>query len=129
MPRYVLLRHDCPDDYRDGPHWDLMLELGESLLTWSLAELPAAWQEEKTGPSAVAAEQLPNHRLAYLDYEGEVAGGRGKVTRHAFGEQALSLFDNHRLEVQAISGELHGNWTLTHKEGANWRLTVDPKSA
>jgi len=125
MPRYVLLRHDCPDDYRDGPHWDLMLELGESLLTWSLLELPAAWQKEDgAGEMTVAAEQLPNHRLEYLDYEGQLSSDRGAVTRHAFGEQAVSLFEDSRLEVNAISGELHGSWTLTHQQGPHWRLTV-----
>ena len=32
------------------------------------------------------ARSLPDHRLAYLDYEGEISGGRGTVRRIDSGE-------------------------------------------
>jgi len=70
MPRFVVLRHDIPG----GVHWDFMLEKGMSLATWSLPEPP-----DSAHP--ITAEALPDHRLAYLDYEGPVSGGRGSVTR------------------------------------------------
>jgi hypothetical protein len=59
---------------RTGVHWDLMLESGDVLHTWALAAEPA--------PNLpIAAEQLPDHRLIYLDYEGPISGNRGTVTR------------------------------------------------
>jgi len=70
MPRYVILEHDAAD----GRHWDFMLAGGEALATWALAERPDA-----AGP--VAARSLADHRVAYLDYEGPISGGRGSVTR------------------------------------------------
>ena len=66
MPRFVVLRHDGPQ----GLHWDFMLEMGQGLATWALNREPDA-----AGP--IPAEALPEHRLAYLDYEGSLSGDRG----------------------------------------------------
>jgi hypothetical protein len=48
----------------------------------SLAELPARWQTP-SGRDVIelGAARLPDHRLAYLDYEGPVSSGRGEVKR------------------------------------------------
>jgi hypothetical protein len=73
MPRFVLLRHECPPGFGPPSHWDLMLEDGEALLAFRLLELPTA------GRPTVAAEALARHRIEYLDYEGPVSGGRGDV--------------------------------------------------
>ena len=75
MPRFVLLRHDCPPDYERPSHWDLMLESDGVLRTWRLAALP------QTPPDSMEAEELADHRLAYLEYEGPVGGERGTVSR------------------------------------------------
>lgn len=130
--RYVLLRHECPADYRDGPHWDLMIEDGDALRTWSLLSLPAAWRtpQSKTAMRKLArwpvtATELPPHRLAYLEREGEVSGGRGSVSRIARGEFTLTTDEPDRLVVQATSGELAGVWRMERKTGDDWRLTVE----
>jgi hypothetical protein len=70
MPRFVILQHETDA----GSHYDLMLEVGGVLKTWSLSEPPEADRE-------VACRSLPDHRLAYLDYEGPISGGRGSVKR------------------------------------------------
>jgi hypothetical protein len=70
MPRYVILRHDSPR----GIHFDFMLEAGETLKTWALPEPPRPEVE-------MPCEALGDHRLAYLDYQGPISGGRGSVTR------------------------------------------------
>ncbi|MEN0110574.1 MAG: hypothetical protein AAF805_07595, partial [Planctomycetota bacterium] len=62
MTRFVLLRHDCPADYRDGPHWDLMLERPgvereHRLATWSLLKLPRAWATAIGAEPAAANEE------------------------------------------------------------------------
>ncbi|MFO0787940.1 MAG: hypothetical protein U0805_00685 [Pirellulales bacterium] len=100
MPRFVLLYHECPPNYERPSHWDLMLEHEPSgtLRTWALAQLPRDWHQarartqsaHKNCPAAsltneVPAEALPDHRLAYLEYEGEVSNNRGQVIRIAAG--------------------------------------------
>ncbi|MEO8494682.1 MAG: DNA polymerase ligase N-terminal domain-containing protein, partial [Planctomycetota bacterium] len=55
-------------------HWDLMLEFGDSLRTWALSNEPRVGE-------AIPADELPRHRLDYLDYEGPVSRDRGNVSR------------------------------------------------
>ncbi|MBX9677130.1 MAG: hypothetical protein K2X38_00100 [Gemmataceae bacterium] len=69
LPRFVLLEHDHP-----MLHWDLMLEEADGLRTWRLPS-------PTFGAADMEAEPLATHRKAYLDYEGPVSGGRGKIKR------------------------------------------------
>ena len=78
MPRFVVLQHDHPDRL----HWDFMLEAGETLATWALESPPAYGQ-------TISATALADHRRAYLDYEGEISGGRGTVARWDAGTYEL----------------------------------------
>jgi hypothetical protein len=67
--RFVIQQHfRNADDW----HYDLMLECGETLVTFSAGVPP---DDGAALPCLV--RQLPGHRLAYLEYEGEIAGGRG----------------------------------------------------
>ena len=104
MPRFVLLRHECPPGVGKPSHWDLMLEDDGDLLSWSLGTLPVA------GGDAVAAARLPNHRVAYLDYEGPVSGGRGDVHRTDAGEfqwiERTATLCSVRLAGSMLQGEL-----------------------
>ncbi|HEY2840822.1 MAG TPA: DNA polymerase ligase N-terminal domain-containing protein [Pirellulales bacterium] len=77
MPRtgqFVLLRHETPAGYPRGLHWDFMIEVDGALRTWALAEFP-------TDGRVIDAEALADHRIAYLEFEGQISGGRGAVTR------------------------------------------------
>lgn len=79
--RFVILRHSG-----HGPlHYDWMLESGEALATWRTLESP----ENLAIGNTVEAGGLPDHRLAYLDYEGPVSGDRGSVERVAAGSYEL----------------------------------------
>ncbi len=100
MPRYVLLEHDHPHR-----HWDLMLESGPVLRTWRLAALPAPG-------AAVAAEASFDHRTAYLDYEGPVSGGRGRVVRQDAGTFTVEEEREDRLVLRLEGGRLRGRALL-----------------
>jgi DNA polymerase Ligase (LigD) len=110
MGRYVILRHECPEDYKPGVHWDLMLEFGDALRTWALAEEP-------TPGVPIAAEELPDHRLAYLDYEGPISGDRGTVRRWDAGR--FELLSESRLEIHIrLAGDrVAGEARLTRATG------------
>jgi hypothetical protein len=76
MPRFAVLEHVGAPDDPTGRHFDLLLEAGAACRTWRLMMLPT-----KAG-DAVAAIELPPHRLVWLDRpEGEVSGGRGFARR------------------------------------------------
>jgi hypothetical protein len=120
--RFVILRHDCPDGYKPGVHWDLMLEDGGRLRTWALAAEP-------TAEVTIAAEQLPDHRLAYLDYEGPISGNRGVVSRWDFGSYEL-LNVAGDLQLSLIGRQLRGQVTLRRdpSNAVAWTFKLSPAS-
>ena len=71
---FVVLRHQVPAGSARKSHFDLMFEQNGVLLTWAAEELPER-------DHAIHAERIDDHRIEYLDYEGEIAGGRGRVTQ------------------------------------------------
>lgn len=111
MPRFVILRHDLPPGHGRGSHFDLMLEVGGALRTWSLPELPAAG-------IVVQAEALPDHRLAYLDYEGPISGNRGSVSRVEEGEFEVVEETGGLLRVHLAGKSLRGILELRQAENS-----------
>ncbi|MEX2025886.1 MAG: DNA polymerase ligase N-terminal domain-containing protein [Pirellulaceae bacterium] len=120
MPRFVVLDHETPPDYDRPPHFDLMLEAGTELRTFALLRWPAAGE-------TVLCEQLADHRLAYLDYEGPISGGRGHVTRHDAGEYDIVKETSHSLVLELSGQRLHGTLTLMWlADSQRWEATWQP---
>jgi hypothetical protein len=76
-----------------------MLEWGDVLRTWALEHEPQPGRE-------IAADQLPDHRPLYLDYEGPVSRHRGVVSRWDVGEFELLGQENGKLLVELRGGRL-----------------------
>ncbi len=112
--RYVILEHDHPER-----HWDLMLEEGGSLRTWRLSAAP------EPGRRVTAEASFP-HRPSYLDYEGAVSGGRGRVVRWDRGEFAWEVDEERRVVVRLKGGRLDGRLTLTLDAGGAWSASHEP---
>ena len=113
MPRFVVLEHDHPT-----LHWDLMLEAAGALKTWRLARPPL----RENAP--IAATKLPDHRLAYLDYEGPVSGNRGTVTRWDRGEYTSDGEDDVERLTLVMKGErVGGRISLIALRGDEWEFT------
>jgi DNA polymerase Ligase (LigD) len=110
MPRYVILEHDHPE-----LHWDFMLEAGDVLKTWRLADRPRAGQPVRAEPSF-------DHRQLYLDYEGPVSGNRGTVTawdRGTYEGEAGELGEG-RVVVKLTGERLRGTVTLERGKTGQW---------
>lgn len=117
MPRFVILEHDSPR----GCHWDFMLEQEESLTTWALPQPPDTVTD-------MAAEQLPDHRQAYLDYEGPVSGNRGSVRRWDQGQYRLERRTESEWSVVLQGQRLQGQVILQRQssEATEWRFVRLP---
>jgi hypothetical protein len=114
VPRFVILEHDHPQ-----LHWDLMLEVGESLKTWRLAAPPGP------GAGKIAATAIGDHRRAYLDYEGPVSGGRGTVRRWDLGSfEILSEPEEagRRWVVRLEGQHFRGKVALERVPSGEWEL-------
>jgi len=116
MPRYVILEHDYPER-----HWDLMLESGEVLRTWRLAEPP------RSG-CAVRAEASFDHRRLYLDYEGPVSGGRGQVTRWDDGAFNWLADESERVLLHLQGERCRGTVELRRHAPGEWSLSLSEDS-
>ncbi len=117
MPRFVILEHDRP-----LLHWDLMLEDGTSLRTWRLTAPPGAGE-------AIAATAVFDHRLFYLDYEGPISGGRGRVVRWERGTYTVQVRGEQQITVHLQGERLHGVLCLEHAEGDAWHGAFRADSA
>jgi hypothetical protein len=125
MPRFVILRHEMPAQSERPSHFDLMLEGAGMLRTWACDALP---QFDRP----TYADRLPDHRLAYLELEGEISEGRGTVARVAAGEYELLEELPDLLRVRLVSDEIAGVLTLARMERAadqsgaqRWRVMLD----
>jgi hypothetical protein len=124
--RYVVLHHTgvVPE------HFDLMFLLpeGKALVTLQVLEPPELWKH--TPPKA---ERLPDHRLAYLTYEGPISGGRGQVRRVLEGEGVYYADARHQWRI-SLSGNASGEIAVPIKNlrdlltrpGSDWQFGEAP---
>src|SRR5262245_46545721 len=116
MPRYVILEHDHPE-----LHWDFMLESGDVLRSWRLAEPPQAGR-------AVRATASFDHRRMYLDYEGPVSGGRGRVTRWDAGTFRGEADRDEPVAVHLDGARLRGSVIVRRVTAEEWEMAYAPSS-
>ncbi len=118
----VLLRHVT----REGEHYDWMLsdpqvsgDEGE-LLTFRV-ELPS----EKWGKTGYfEMTKLANHRRAYLEYEGEISGGRGTVHRIDNGWYIAREWGENGGFIELSMRKFTGEIELRRIDGSQWYIKV-----
>jgi len=114
VPRFAILEHDHPI-----LHWDLLLEHGPACRTWRLAT-------PLDGDETIAAEELPDHRLLYLDYAGPVGGNRGKVTQWDAGSFIWPTATENCVAVLIAGNRWSGRLELQRiQEG--WQVNLSPR--
>ncbi len=118
MPQFALLIHDSPL----GLHYDFLLEDGEVLKTWALLHLPEPGLE-------ILCNALADHRSIYLDYEGPISGGRGKVTRWDRGIYSVELWTDDKIHVELAGAKLAGRVELRRqtKSSKQWSFEWQPR--
>ena len=105
---------------KDGDHYDLMLEHGDTLKTWRLANTAFLVSQ--------VARQIKDHRKTYLDYEGEVSGDRGKVKIWDTGTYTIDEWKDDRIQVALVGRTLKTRLNLTlgpkHPEDTDPRWNI-----
>jgi len=108
-----------------GPlHYDLMLAEGKSLATWQLSRSPIDLRMGEDLP----AHRLPNHRSAYLNYEGPVSRHRGRVEALDRGEYELLSQEQDRWEIRFNGCKIQGCYELVRCIKPQWVLRRLPES-
>jgi len=105
MPRFTISHHAGS---KEGDHFDLLLEQGESLKTWRLENTAFQFPQ--------SAKQIKDHRKLYLDYEGEVSGGRGTVKIWDTGTYLVDRWDDKHIRVALIGRQIRTRLRLDRVE-------------
>lgn len=111
--RYAILEHRW-----DRVHWDFLVEDGPKLRTWAI-DSPIVEGTDQP------ARSLPAHRLVYLDYEGDVSGGRGSVRRWDEGTCEVVEWGEERVRLVLSGGQLVGSvelWCVEEEGRSAWRF-------
>ena len=126
--RFAILEHTGAPDDPAGRHFDLLLEAGTACRTWRLMALP------KHGGDAVAAIELPPHRIVWLErLEGEVSGGRGFARRIDAGVYQVLASDTAELSaaselVLAMTGGVCAGRLRLEAVGNGWAVALGRSS-
>jgi DNA polymerase Ligase (LigD) len=109
--QYAILEHRW-----DGVHWDFLVEDGPTLRSWAI-DSPIVADVD------LPARELPAHRAVYLDYEGEVSGGRGTVRRWDRGECGVIEWGEDRVRLEVRGVQLVGTvelWRVGDEDRRSW---------
>jgi hypothetical protein len=83
--QFVVLHHTVGDslDRTSESHFDWMFAQHGSLRTFATPVIESLDSEVEMTRGVIErdAQQLPHHRIEYLNHEGEISGGRGHVHR------------------------------------------------
>lgn len=109
--RFVIQAHDREGD----PHFDIMLERDGRLRTWSAPRPPEEGVQQ--------ARSLPDHRMEYLTYEGEISGGRGSVRIWDRGTYRAETWEADRVVADLSGDRCRGRISLVCTAGDRWNLT------
>ncbi|GAA4435418.1 DNA polymerase ligase N-terminal domain-containing protein [Bremerella cremea] len=101
MPRFAILHHRTPSHACKPDHYDLLLEDGDVLKTFTLWEFPLVNEPTDAIPDF-------DHRMMYLDYEGPISGDRGEVTQADRGSFAWVIREANQIEVELAGATLVG---------------------
>ncbi len=117
--RFVVQEHTTAD----GVHWDLMLEINNALKTYRLDKPPGKITNEPAN-----AEQIFDHPLKFLTYEGLVNQGKGNVRLIESGTYTVNIRNPKRIVLEFNGSVLIGDFILTEIDGSMWELSIQSAS-
>ena len=111
MPKMVIQKHTRDD----ATHYDLMLESQQTLWTWRFHDLPGSKPRQH-------CERSQDHDPGFLEYEGELSPGNGRVDIVEGGSFDLLSAREDEVDITARSGNIAGFCRLERKTGNDWVL-------
>ncbi len=95
-------------------HFDLMLEVEETLLTWQIS---APVMKNFLAGEKINAERTHDHKKKYLTYEGPISCDRGHVSLFDSGTYRPVTQDTYFSKYCFEGEKITGYVTFTEKEG------------
>jgi hypothetical protein len=105
MPRFTISHHTGA---KDGDHYDLFLEEANALKSWRL--------DSPSFQTPQAARQTKDHRGIYLDFEGELSGGRGTVKIWDTGTYLVDRWTEKHIRIALVGRQVRTRLRLDLSE-------------
>lgn len=112
--KYVIQHHITANS-----HFDFMIDNGESLDTWQIHEsdiLPLMSGEP------VITKLIQPHRRDYLEYEGPVSRGRGRVEIYDTGKYNVIFREKDLILLNLRGNKLSGKIEIKKTSGSSWKI-------
>lgn len=119
--RFVVHKHTLDSEKY---HYDLMFEDGDVLKTYQIENI-----DDLLNLQEVQGRNIQDHRLIYLDYEGEISHNRGFVKIFDKGEYVVKAKSNNSMEFEVKGSVLKGImlFSLLDNNTKVWKLTYNVK--
>jgi hypothetical protein len=114
----VIQEHSTPD----GGHWDMMLQIEDTLWTWRLHHPPQHIQD-----TPIPAEKIADHPLRFLSYEGPVQNNTGSVKIIDKGHLLCLDVHENKCYFTCHGNIISGTYLLHRQEQNKWLLKVCKK--
>jgi hypothetical protein len=111
--QFVIQKHLTPV----GGHWDLMLQIEDTLWTWRLHHSPEHIQD-----TPIAAEKIADHPLRFLTYEGPVQNDTASVKIVDKGNFRIPKQTENQIEFETDGKILSGQFQLHLEQDDIWSL-------
>jgi hypothetical protein len=101
-----------------------MIDQGNTLATWSFPSHP-----KNGSPFPLEGKKIQDHRSQYLEYEGPISKGRGRIEKVDQGPLQIlqSSPKNWILEFQGH--DLSGIYVLERQKDSSWKLDRQPTAS
>lgn len=114
-----------------GRHYDLLVrdptapDAAEHRLWAARVALPT---DQWAGARRLRLTALPMHRARYLDDQGPIAGGRGRIRRIDRGHALARLWTPGRIILDVRTRRFCGRLIFTRHSRAHWSASVAPEA-
>ena len=128
MSQSVILIHTLPNEQS---HFDWFIDQPEINAEHRLLSFRCHHRPDFSSSSIQLVELLPNHRTAYLTYEGPVSNNRGSVHRVAAGSILELVKSAHSISILIQWDSIRIHYTLSRSDpnSSTWQLKQsDPNS-
>jgi len=119
--KFVIHHHITVDN-----HYDLMVERGNTLITWQIPE--NIFNQFKSG-SEIEAEKIQDHRKKYLEYQGPVSCDRGRVQIFDSGEYSDIIWNNEEIKINILGNRIQGLLSIIKNQGPMYTIKLTGNSA
>jgi len=109
--QFVIQKHSKPN----STHWDLMLRSGNCLKTYRINLEP-----EKLLHECAEAENISDHDLKFLTYEGPLTNDKGTVEIADQGSYTITNSDETEIKLHFDGKILKGDFSLKHVKTNKW---------